>query len=109
MPAFGSNAKLSITKQNSFDGDYTAPGSWHKVPFANHDLNFMFGELTDDSILARYDEPDRNTGISGVEGNIIANFTVCFGVFSKRVLRHLLRYLGYQRENTRFQPADDHI
>lgn len=90
MPAFGSNAKLFITNQNSF-GTPTDVGSWHTVPFASQDLNFSFGELVDDSIFSRYDEADRVTGISGVEGSITANvhpyaighfLRGCFGIYA---------------------------
>lgn len=90
MPAFGSNAKLFVTLQNSF-GTPTDVGSWHTVPFASHDFNFTFGELVDDSIFSRYDEADRVTGISGVEGSITANvhpyaigpfIRGCFGIYS---------------------------
>lgn len=72
MPAFGSNAKFSITKQNSFDGS-SAPNSWYKVPFASQDFNFSYDELTDDSIQARYDWSDRVTGIAGTAGTMEAN------------------------------------
>jgi hypothetical protein len=86
MPGFGSNAQVSINKQNSFG---TAATSWFKVPFASEDFNFTYGELTDDSIQGRFDEPDRVTGIAGVQGNITANFDplvsghfirACFGL-----------------------------
>jgi hypothetical protein len=86
MPGFGSNAQLSVNRQNSFG---TAATSWFKVPFATQDLNFAYAELTDDSIQGRFDEPDRVTGISGVSGNIVGNFDPlvighfirgCFGI-----------------------------
>lgn len=89
MPAFGSNAKLSICAQSAFGS--SAPSSWFQVPFASHDLTFTFDELTDDSIFSRYDEADRVTGISGVAGAIQANvhpyaighfLRACFGVYS---------------------------
>lgn len=86
MPGFGSNAKLGMMRQNSFG---TIAGSWYKVPFASQDFNYTFGELTDDSIQGRFDEPDRVTGIAGVAGNVVANFDPvvhghfirgCFGI-----------------------------
>jgi hypothetical protein len=88
MPGFGSNAILGISRQNSFG---TAINSWYKMPFASHDFNYTYGELTDDSIQGTPDEPDRVTGIAGLTGTITANVNplvtghllrAAFGVFT---------------------------
>lgn len=81
MPGFGANAQFSMNKQNSFG---TAASSWFKIPFASQDFNYTFGELTDDSIQGRFDEPDRVTGIGGLAGNLVGNM-------DPLVIGHLIR------------------
>jgi hypothetical protein len=71
MPGFGSGAVLGVSRQNSYG---TALNSYYKMPFANHDFNYGYSELTDDSITGKPDWSDRTTGIAGVTGNITANF-----------------------------------
>lgn len=84
MPGFGSNAVLAVTRQNSFGGSVVT--SWHKCSFANHGLDFRYAELEDDSILGRYDAPDRVTGIAAVTGAIEGNFNpIAYGHFLRGV------------------------
>lgn len=80
MPGMGSNAILSICRQNSMGA--TAPSSWYAIPFANNGLAFTYGELTDDSIQQTPDLPDRAIGIGGFQGNIESNlFPLPVGFF----------------------------